>query len=407
MRLLNAMMSRFIRTGTLRIIDAGGGEHIHRGTDSPTVTVRLSDPKLHKSLALNPELKAGEAYMDGTLVVEEGSIRDLLMIFALNRSNLRGQPLQKSLRRIYKRLRGFQQHNVIGKAQANVAHHYDLSNDLYRLFLDEDLHYSCAYFANDGDTLEVAQQNKLRHIAAKLDLKPGQKVLDIGSGWGGMALYLAAHADVEVVGVTLSKEQQALATERARERGLQDRVRFDLIDYRDVTDRFDRIVSIGMFEHVGVSHFPEYFSKIRQLLTDDGVALVHSIGRAGGPGSTAAWVRKYIFPGAYAPALSETIAVAEQSGLWVTDLEILRRHYAETLLAWDNRFQARRGEVAAMFDERFCRMWEFYLIVCEMGFRYGKQMVFQVQLTKTIDALPITRDYMQQAEADMRAVDRG
>lgn len=403
MRLLNAMMSRFIRTGTLRIIDAEGHVHVHRGTDSPSVTVRLSDPKLHKSLALNPEMKAGEAYMDGTLVVEDGSIRDLLMIFALNRSNLRGQPLQKSIRRIYKRLRGFQQRNVIGKAQANVAHHYDLSNDLYRLFLDDDLHYSCAYFANDDDTLEVAQQNKLRHIAAKLALKPGQRVLDIGSGWGGMALYLAAHADVEVVGVTLSKEQRALATERAAERGLQDRVRFDLIDYRDVSDRFDRIVSIGMFEHVGVSHFPEYFGKIRELLSDDGAALIHSIGRSGGPGSTAAWVRKYIFPGAYAPALSEAVSAVEQSGLWVTDLEVLRRHYAETLLAWDNRFQARRGDVAAMFDERFCRMWEFYLIVCEMGFRYGKQMVFQIQLAKNINALPITRDYMAQAEADLGA----
>jgi cyclopropane-fatty-acyl-phospholipid synthase len=403
MRLLNAMMSRFIRTGTLRIIDAEGHNHVHRGTDSPSVTVRLSDPKLHKSLALNPEMKAGEAYMDGTLLVEDGSIRDLLMIFALNRSNLRGQPLQKSIRRMYKRLRGFQQRNVIGKAQANVAHHYDLSNDLYRSFLDDDLHYSCAYFANDDDTLEVAQQNKLRHIAAKLALKPGQRVLDIGSGWGGMALYLAAHADVEVVGVTLSKEQQAMATERAAERGLQNRVRFDLIDYRDVSDRFDRIVSIGMFEHVGVSHFPEYFGKIRELLSDDGAALIHSIGRSGGPGSTAAWVRKYIFPGAYAPALSEAVSAVEQSGLWVTDLEVLRRHYAETLLAWDNRFQARRGEVAAMFDERFCRMWEFYLVVCEMGFRYGKQMVFQMQLAKNINALPITRDYMAQAEADLGA----
>ncbi len=405
MRLLNAMMSRFVQTGTLRIIDAAGGEHIHKGAEGPSVTVRLTDPSLHKSIALNPEMKAGEAYTDGTLIVEEGTIRDLLMIFALNRSNLRDQRMQKSLRKFYKRVRRFHQRNVIGKAQANVAHHYDISNDLYRLFLDEDMHYSCAYFESDDDTIEVAQQNKLRHIAAKLDLKPGQRVLDIGSGWGGMALYLAAHADVEVVGVTLSTDQQALATQRAKDRGLADRVRFDLIDYRDVTDTFDRIVSIGMFEHVGVKYFPEYFRKIGDMLTPDGIALVHSIGRAGGPGATSAWIRKYIFPGSYAPCLSEALGAVEQSGLYVTDLEILRRHYAETLLAWDNRFQAGRDEVAALFDEKFCRMWEFYLIACEMGFRYGKQMVFQVQLSKNLTTLPITRGYMTDAENAFQATD--
>jgi cyclopropane-fatty-acyl-phospholipid synthase len=401
MWLLNAMLGRFVRAGTLTVIDARGRSHAHGGAPGPEVTIRLTDPGLHRSLFLNPELRAGEAYTDGTLVIEEGSIRDLLLLFALNRENLRDQPLQRSIKRVSKAIRSVQQHNPAAKARANVAHHYDLSNDLYRLFLDEDLNYSCAYFLEPDEPLEAAQRNKLRHIAAKLALRPGQKVLDIGSGWGGMALYLAEVADVEVLGVTLSRDQHALATARAEERGLQDRVRFELMDYRDVGGRFDRIVSIGMFEHVGVGHYPEFFSKLDGLLADDGVALLHSIGRMGGPGATAAWIRKYIFPGSYAPALSEALAPAERAGLWVTDIEILRRHYAETLLAWDRRFQEKRDQVAALFDERFCRMWEFYLTACEMGFRYGKQMVFQMQLTHRPDTLPITRGYMAKAETDL------
>lgn len=407
MRLLNALMSRFVKTGTLRIVDAGGASHVHGGeTDGPSVTVRLTDPKLHVALALNPELKAGEAYMDGTLVVEDGTIRDLLMLFALNRENLRGHPLQRRLRKAYKAVRNFHQRNVLGRSRENVAHHYDISNDFYRLFLDDDLHYSCAYFASPDDSLEVAQQNKLRHVAAKLALEPGQRVLDIGCGWGGMALFLAAHADVEVVGVTLSQEQQALATQRAKDRGLDGRVRFDLVDYREVTERFDRVVSIGMFEHVGVTHFDEYFGAISGLLAEDGVALVHSIGRAAGPGSTAAWLRKYIFPGGYSPALSETLAAVERAGLWATDIEILRLHYAKTLQEWDRRFQARRGEVASMFDERFCRMWEFYLIISEIAFTHGNHMVFQLQMTRDVNTLPITRDYMARAEAALAAPPR-
>ncbi|MGI9417493.1 MAG: class I SAM-dependent methyltransferase [Geminicoccaceae bacterium] len=392
------MMKRFVETGTLRIIDAGGREHVYAGRDGPEVTIRLTDPKLHRSLALNPELKAGEAYMDGTLVVEDGTIRDLLTLFAMNRSNLRRQPLQKSLRRLYKRFRAFSQRNTLSKARSHVAHHYDLSNDLYRMFLDEDLNYSCGYFLNDDDSIEAAQQNKLRHIAAKLDLRPGQRVLDIGSGWGGMAMFMAEAYDVEVVGVTLSSDQQSLATERARQRGLDKRVSFELQDYRNVTENFDRIVSIGMFEHVGVDHHREFFDKVSSILPKDGVALLHSIGRAGGPGATGRWLSKYIFPGGYSPALSEALSAVEGTGLLVTDVEILRRHYAETLLAWDTRFQARRAEVAELFDERFCRMWEFYLIVCELGFRYGKQVIFQMQMAKSLHSLPITRDYMADTE---------
>lgn len=401
MRLLNSMLKKFVQIGTIRIIDADGQIYEHIGVDGPKVTLRLTDKNLAQKLFLNPELRAGEAYVDGTMIIEEGTIRDLLMIFALNRKSLRNQPLQKNIRRFLKYVRSFHQRNSLATARANVAHHYDLSNDLYRLFLDEDMHYSCAYFASPDNTLEEAQQNKIRHIAAKLNLKPGQKILDIGSGWGGMAMYLAEHADVEVLGVTLSKEQQSLATERAKKRGLQDKVRFELIDYREVEGKFDRIVSIGMFEHVGTDHHQEYFTKIKDLLTDDGVALVHAIGRKGRPGPTSAWIRKYIFPGASSPALSETCAAIEKSGLWTTDIEILRLHYADTLLAWEQRFQTNRQKVTDLLDERFCRMWEFYLIVSEMSFRNGKHMIFQIQLGKTIDTLPITRDYMAEAEAKL------
>jgi cyclopropane-fatty-acyl-phospholipid synthase len=280
-----------------------------------------------------------------------------------------------------------------------VAHHYDLSNELYALFLDDGLNYSCAYYRDPSDSLEVAQQNKLRHIAAKLRLVPGQRVLDIGSGWGSMAIYLAEASGADVTGVTLSVEQHALATERVRQRGLSDRVRFELKDYRHVTGRFDRIVSVGMFEHVGIGHFDEFFGKVSDLLADDGVALLHAIGRKGGPGVTAAWVRKYIFPGGYSPALSETLAAIERAGLWVTDIEVLRLHYALTLREWERRFQSNRARIAELLDERFCRMWEFYLIVSELSFTHGKHMNFQIQMTKQVGTLPLQRDYMAETES--------
>lgn len=406
MRLLDRMLSRFVRTGTLTVIDPEGQAVAHRGQPGPECTIRLTDPKLYRTLFLNPELKAGEAYMDGTLVVEKGSIRDLLMIFAANRDHLRDQPLQKAVRDTYKKLRKLGARNTLVKARANVAHHYDLSNTLYELFLDDDLHYSCAYFATPEDTLETAQRQKLRHIAAKLDLKPGQRVLDIGCGWGGLAMYLAEVAEVQVLGVTLSTEQQALATARAKARGLEDRVRFELLDYRKAQGPFDRIVSVGMFEHVGVTQHAEYFAQVKRLLTDDGVALIHTIGRMGGPGAVSPWFRKYIFPGAHVPAVSEFSAAAESAKLWITDIEILRRHYAETLLHWERRFQAQRATVEKLFDARFCRMWEFYLIAGEIGFRYGKQMVIQMQLTKALDTLPVTRDYLLHAETALQQRER-
>jgi cyclopropane-fatty-acyl-phospholipid synthase len=331
-------------------------------------------------------------------VVEQGSIRDLLTLFAENRRNFRGHPVQKILRGTAKKLKRFMQINTVKKSRENVRHHYDLSNAFYKLWLDEDMLYSCAYFASPDNTLEQAQQNKLCHIAAKLDLKPGQRILDIGCGWGGMALYLAKVCDVEVLGVTLSTEQLAFAREEAKRRGLDHRVKFELIDYRQVQGPFDRIVSVGMFEHVGVAQFEAYFGKIKELLTEDGLGLVHSIGRKGGPGQTGAWVRRYIFPGGYSPALSETLQSIERSGLWVTDIEILRLHYAKTLRIWEQRFQSQRDVIAKMMDERFCRMWEFYLIASELSFSHGKHMNFQIQLTKNVAASALTRDYMFENE---------
>jgi cyclopropane-fatty-acyl-phospholipid synthase len=398
MKLLNKMMSKFVKVGQLTIIDADGGKHVHGPGGAPSATIRLTDKKLYRHLFLNPELKAGEAYMDGTLICEEGGLKGLLEIFAFNRDSLRSQGSQKALRAWLKKFKRWHQHNKTAKSRKNVQHHYDLSNDLYRYFLDEDMQYSCAYWPDLDISLEKAQDYKKAHIAAKLNLKPGMKVLDIGCGWGGMAIYLAKTFDCHVVGVTLSDEQLALAKQRVAEAGLSDKVDIRLQDYRHIDESFDRIVSVGMFEHVGIAHFNEYFTKIRDLLTDDGAALVHSIGRRGVPGTTAAWVRKYIFPGAYSPALSETFAEIEKADLWVTDCEVLRLHYAETIKHWNERFQKNRSKIAEMFDERFCRMWEFYLYIVEFGFRYGKQMVFQIQLSKTVGALPITRDYMIDGE---------
>jgi cyclopropane-fatty-acyl-phospholipid synthase len=391
---LSHMLKSFIRTGTLKVIDADGKTHVFGGTPGPEVTMRLTDPRLYKMLFFNPELAAGEAYMDGRMSFENSTLRDFLTLFSVNRLSLGSYPLQKVLRTISRGLKRFQQSNPVGKAQKNVAHHYDIGNDFYRLFLDKGMHYSCAYFMNDDNTLEEAQRNKLRLIASKLNLKTGQRVLDIGCGWGDMALYLARMENVSVLGVTLSKEQCSLANEKAKQLGLADRARFELRDYRNVSERFDRIVSVGMFEHVGVHHYGEFFAKVNQLLTDDGLMLLHSIGHMSPPGTASPWLRKYIFPGAYSPALSEVFTSVEQNSLWVTDLEFLRLHYAKTLAHWEQRFQTNRALVAQMYDERFCRMWEFYLISAEMMFRTGSQLVFHMQLAKKRDAAPIVRDYV-------------
>ncbi|TWF51970.1 SAM-dependent methyltransferase [Neorhizobium alkalisoli] len=398
---LSHMMKSFIRKGKLTVIDAEGKRHVFAGTAGLEVTMRLTDPKLYKSLVFNPELAAGEAYMDGTMRFEDGStLKDFLTLFSVNRLSLGSYPLQKVLRAIKMRFRKRQQSNRKGQAQQNVAHHYDLGNEFYKLFLDDNMLYSCAYFREPGETLEQAQRNKLRLLAAKLGLKDGMKVLDIGCGWGDLALYLAALENVQVTGVTLSKEQQALASQRAQKAGLADRVKFELRDYRDVNDKFDRIVSVGMFEHVGVHHYDEYFSKINTLMPDDGVMVLHSIGHMSPPGMASPWLRKYIFPGAYSPALSEVFDVVERNSLWVSDLEFLRVHYATTLAHWNSRFQANRDKVIALYDERFARMWEFYLISAEMMFRTGSQLVFHMQLSRSRDASPIVRDYITDKQRD-------
>jgi cyclopropane-fatty-acyl-phospholipid synthase len=343
-------------------------------------------------IALRPDLALAEAYMDGTLTIERGDLRDFLELCFIN---FRGPRTAGLAGRGWRYLRRAAQHrNTRHRARRHVAHHYDLSESFYRQFLDSDLQYSCAYFEPGTTSLDAAQQAKKEHILTKLLLRPGQRVLDIGCGWGGLALSLARHGAGRVTGVTLSTEQLSVARRRAAESQLDARVEFELRDYRDLDGPFDRIVSVGMFEHVGVAHYREYFETLARLMTDDGVAVVHSIGRIDEPGLTNAWIRKYIFPGGYVPALSEVLAAVERSGLWVTDIEILRLHYAQTVLHWWQRFQRRRAAIAEAFDERFCRMWEFYLVVSEMGFRYDGLMVFQLQLAKRVDTVPLTRDYL-------------
>ncbi|MCH7988591.1 MAG: class I SAM-dependent methyltransferase [Planctomycetes bacterium] len=398
MFLLSHMLERFVQVGTLNVIDAYGRHHRFGGTTEQVVTLRLHDSALHHRLFFNPDLALGEAYMDGTLTFEEGTLHDLLHLFHLNRQSLHSYPLQAVIRPVSRLLRSLRQYNPIGRARKNVAHHYDLSRQLFELFLDDDLQYSCAYFKNESDTLETAQQAKLQHIAAKLLIEPGQRILDIGCGWGGLACALARQADVEVVGVTLSVEQHKVACERAQALGLSDRVRFELRDYRELNERFDRIVSVGMFEHVGVRHYSEFFAKVNSLLEDDGVMLLHSIGRIGPPSVTGPWLRKYIFPGGHSPSLSEVFKATERQRLWVTDLEILRLHYAETLKAWQTRFEANRERIVELYDERFCRMWEFYLISCEMLFRQGSNMAFEMQISRQREAVPLTRSYIYHDE---------
>ncbi len=403
------MLRGFVRHGTLHLIDAECGRHTLRGAPSePSATLRLHDPALYGRLLWNAKLCIGEAYMDGTLTLEEGStLADLLELFGHNQDAVRDHPAQAWLRRVNRVLRPIQQHNPLERARTNVAHHYDLSRRLYELFLDDDLQYSCAYFERDELTLEGAQQAKKRHVAAKLCLAPGQRVLDIGCGWGGLAIDLARRADVRVLGITLSSEQYHVAAERAKTEGLEDRVEFRIQDYREVEGPFDRIVSVGMFEHVGVNCYPTFFERLRDLLKPDGVAVLHSIGQRSPPGSASAWMRKYIFPGAYGPALSETLAAIEKTGLWVADLEILRLHYARTLREWYRRFQRNRAEIEQLYDERFCRMWEFYLLSAESMFQTGGEMVFQMQLARQRDAVPLTRNYLYEAEAAYRAADEG
>ena len=400
MWLLAKLLSRLVRNGHLTVIDPCCGTWRFGGGDGPAVSVRLTDKALPAQLLANTSLALGEAYMDGTLRIETGSLRDLLSICMADLDTVDALPGKRIRQGLDAFLSRRLHHNPINRARCNVAHHYDLSTELYDLFLDTDRQYSCAYFATGKETLDEAQALKKRHIAAKLLLKPGFDVLDIGSGWGGLALELARQHQARVTGLSLSREQIAAARASATQSGLSERVAFELRDYRQEKGQYDRVVSVGMFEHVGRSGFDDYFNTIQRVLKPDGVALVHAIGTMAPKGGSDPWIRKYIFPGGYLPSLSETIAAAERSGLWVTDVEVLRLHYAETLRHWSERFAAERETARVLYDERFCRMWEFYLAICEMAFRHGRLMVFQIQLAKRRDVVPLTRDYIAAAEAD-------
>lgn len=398
-RLLDGALSRLIETGTLhvrlpnnRLLSFGDGRE-------PVISVALSDWTALRRLVLNPDLAVGEMYMEGRLTVEDDDLRGLLTLAIVNMAR---QPRQIWFQRIATLFRSARrrvsQFNPVGKARENVAHHYDLSGELYSLFLDADQQYSCAYFRDPSDTLEQAQSNKKHHIARKLLIEPGMKVLDIGCGWGGLALTLARDYGARVVGVTLSKEQHSVAVARVREAGLEDKIDIRLQDYRHVDEQFDRIVSVGMFEHVGVPHYDEYFSHVRDKLKEDGIALIHTIGRTTPPGMTNPWVLKYIFPGGYCPAMSETMQAVEHQNLVVTDVEVWRLHYAETLKHWYDRFMANIDRVRALYDDRFCRMWRYYLIASELTFRLNGQVVFQFQLSRDQQAVPLTRDYLYSDE---------
>lgn len=390
--LLANLLDFTLRDTSVCLINSKGISRIVGRGKTPICTVRVHDRRLDRPFFQNPALFIPEAFMDGHLTIEDGTLYDFFDACSRNYHFLEKHPYFRISRRFD--VAKFGQYNPMDRARKNVAHHYDLSDALYALFLDSDRQYSCAYFADDKHDLEAAQHAKKGHIAAKLLLEPGQSVLDIGCGWGGLGLYLSQAEDVDVTGITLSTEQQAVARRRAQEAGQAERVRFQLRDYRRQSGTFDRIVSVGMFEHVGKRHYAEFFEAARGLLAEDGVMLLHAIGRLNQPSPINPFIRKYIFPGADIPSLSEVMAAVEPSGLLVTDVEILRLHYAETLRQWRHRFMANRDKAVKIYDERFCRMWELYLIICELGFRYQNLMVFQIQLARKIDAVPLTRDYM-------------
>ena len=407
MYLLKTLFNRIIREGDLVVVDHKGVAH-QFGAPSPRVppaTFRCTTAARARAITRNLALGAAEGYMDGTMIVERGDINDVVNLVTWNVRWSRDNPVRFALWRQAALAGWLGQFNQAAKSKRNVAHHYDLNDRLYDLFLDADRQYSCAYYTDPCNDLGTAQLEKLAHIAAKLDLKPGQKVLDIGCGWGGLALYLNRVAGVEVTGVTLSEEQLKVARERAAAAGVSDKVQFELIDYRALTGPYDRIVSVGMFEHVGLPQYRTYFDKIHALLAEDGVALVHTIARADGPGATDPFTAKYIFPGGYSPALSQIVPHIEKAWLWITDIEVLRLHYALTLEEWYRRCVAHKAGIVALYDERFYRMWLFYLAAATAAFRNDGHMNVQVQLAKRRDALPITRDYMAVAEAKYRALE--
>ena len=401
--LFAALLGKLVRTGNLELETADGVRHRVGDGSGPKLGARLTDRAAERELLMDPALALGELYMDGRFLVTEGSLYELVELGAQNLSTQENLPWVRWIESARILFRALHQRNDRARARENIARHYDHDVRIYDLFLDEDRQYSCAYFEHPGQSLDDAQRAKKRHIAAKLAIDEGQTVLDIGCGFGGMALYLAGVAGAgKATGVTLSQEQLAVARARAERSGFGERLDFRLQDYRDVRETFDRIVSVGMFEHVGVARYDEYFRNVYRLLKDDGVMVLHAIGRNGIPGATNPWIRKYIFPGGYIPALSEVLPAIERARLLVTDIEIVRLHYAETLRDWRNRFMARWDEAKAIAGEKFCRMWEFYLAGAESSFRVDGFMVFQIQLAKRQDAVPLTRDYIAEREDWLR-----
>ena len=406
MALIDRFLARSVKRGQLTVTHADGSTSIFGSPDPdfPSVALRFADRGVAGRIVRHPALGAAEAFMDGSLIIDQGDIRDLVKLLKGNNQWGSGGGLKpalpiKLLKQVVHRV---DRVNMARRSKRNVAHHYDLSDRLYDLFLDADRQYSCAYFTDPANSLEQAQSDKKAHIAAKLALKPGMKVLDIGCGWGGMALYLHQKTGAEVLGVTLSEEQLKVARRRAEEAGVADKVKFELIDYRHVTGTFDRIVSVGMFEHVGPAHYRTFFRQCRNLLSEDGVMLLHTIGRMGGPGVTDSFTTKYIFPGGYNPALSEIARGYEGSKLIPTDVEVLRVHYALTIDQWYDRTVAAKDAIVALYDERFYRMWTFYLAGAAAAFRTGGMVNYQVQLARNRHALPLTRDYMFEGERVLR-----
>ena len=394
MKLVSFLNSLFKHDG-FELIDSNSKKYvIGKPSREKPISLKLLDPKLMQKLLLYPDLYFGEAYMDGSLVIENGNITEFLDLAFKNigRGNINSYgAVIKKLRGTYRYLTSF---NKIAKSKENVAHHYDISEKLYDLFLDENRQYSCAYFKNENDTLEQAQNNKIHHIIKKLNIRPNQKVLDIGSGWGTLALAIAKETQASVTGITLSENQFEHSKNKAKEMNLSNKVDFKLIDYRQLNEKFDRVVSVGMFEHVGRKFYRTYFKKVFKLLNERGIALIHTIGSSMPPRDPQPWIQKYIFPGGYTPSLSEVANPIENSGLIVSDIEVLRMHYAHTLRNWKERFLSKKDIVLDMFDEKFFRMWEFYLASCEMAFKWGDQVVFQFQLSKDNSSVPNTRDYI-------------
>ena len=379
------------------LIDANSKKYIIGFPKKKTpITIKILKKKLHYKLLFRPDLYFGEAYTDGDIVIEDGTLTNFLDIVLMNIGKSEINFFSKLINKLSGSYRYLTNFNFIKKSKMNVAHHYDLSDKLYNLFLDPKKQYSCAYFKNDNDTLEDAQNNKIEHIIKKLNIRPNQKILDIGCGWGSLAIDIAKSINCQVTGITLSENQYAYCVKKVKKLNMENQVRFKLIDYRELNEKFDRIVSVGMFEHVGRKFYKKFFKKIEELLTDSGVSLIHTIGSVNPPRDPHPWVTKYIFPGGYTPSLSEVTTPLEKAGLIVSDIEVLKLHYSYTLRHWKENCINNKAQIIKMFDERFFRMWEFYLTGCEIAFKWGDQVVYQLQLTKSYTSTPITRDYIYQ-----------